>query len=92
MALVINEPIAPTSLSYRLIPMAPEHEAADIVQSGIAGELRFFLWTPPSGEDREFSRRGSLRGWGARHIRQLRSLGVTDVVEIPEQASEPRVN
>jgi len=37
--------------------MAPEHEAADLVQSGIAGELRFFM-DPPSGEDREFIHRG----------------------------------
>ena len=93
MALVINEPIAqPTSLSYRLIPMAPEHEAADIVQSGIAGELRFFYGPLRVEKTASSAAGGSLRGWGARHIRQLRSLGVTDVVEIPEQASEPRVD
>jgi hypothetical protein len=39
---------------------------------------------PPSGEDYEFIRRGlPYEDEGAQRIRQLRWLGVTDVVEIP---------
>ena len=46
-------------------------------------ELRF-LPTTPSGEDHEFIRRGlPYEDAGARQIRQLSWLGVTDVVQIP---------
>jgi hypothetical protein len=67
----------PTSLSYRAL------EAADLVQSGIATRVAVFT-DPPSGEDHEFIRRGlPYEDAGARQIRQLRSLGVADVVQIP---------
>ena len=84
-ALVVNEPLAPADI----IVVAPDSggagalEAADLVQSGIATRVAVFV-DSPSVEDREFIRRG-LRDQDAtaRQIRQLRSLGVTDVVQIP---------
>ena len=58
-------------------------EAADLVRSGIATRVAVFS-DPPSGEDHEFIRRGlPYEDAGARQIRQLSSLGVTDVVQIP---------
>jgi hypothetical protein len=57
-------------------------EAADLVHSGISKRVAVFK-DPPSGEDYEFIRRGiPYEDAGARQIRQLRALGVTDVVEI----------
>jgi hypothetical protein len=84
-ALVVSEPLAPADI----IVVAPDSggagalEGADLVQSGIATRVAVFV-DPPSVEDREFIRRG-LRDEDAtaRQIRQLRSLGVTDVVQIP---------
>jgi len=84
-ALVVNEPVAPADI----IVVSSESsgagalEAADLVQSGIAKRVAVFS-DPPSGEDHEFIRRGlPYEDGGARQIRQLRSLGVTDVVQIP---------
>jgi hypothetical protein len=84
-ALVVNEPVAPADI----IVVSPESggagalEAADLVQSGIAKRVAVFS-DPPSGEDHEFIRRRlPYEDGGARQIRQLRSLGVTDVVQIP---------
>src|SRR5712691_5795575 len=83
-ALVVNEPVAPADL----IVVSPDSggagalEAADLVQSGVATHVAVFT-DPPSGEDHEFIRRGlPYEDGGARQIRQLRSLGVTDVVQI----------
>jgi hypothetical protein len=83
--LVVNEPVAPADI----IVVSPDSggagalEAADLVQSGIAKRVAVFM-DPPSGEDHEFIRRGlPYEDQGARQIRQLRSLGVTDVVQIP---------
>jgi hypothetical protein len=84
-ALVVNEPVAPADI----IVVSPDSggagalDAADLVQSGIATRVAVFT-DPPSGEDYEFIRRGlPYENAGARQIRQLKSLGVTDVVEIP---------
>jgi hypothetical protein len=84
-ALVVNEPVAPADF----IVVSPDSggagalEAADLVQSGVAKRVAVFM-DPPSGEDHEFIRRGlPYEGGGARQIRELRSLGVTDVVQIP---------
>ncbi len=84
-ALVVNEPVAPADV----IVVSPDSggagalEAADLVHSGIATRVAVFI-DPPSGEDHEFIRRGlPYEDAGARQIRQLRSLGVTDVVQIP---------
>jgi hypothetical protein len=57
-------------------------EAADLMQKGIAKRVAVFL-DPPSGEDHEFIRRGlPYEDAGQRQIRQLRSLGVQDIVQI----------
>src|SRR5262245_44449102 len=83
-ALVINEQVAPADV----IVVSPDSggagalEAADLVQSGIATRVAVFI-DPPSGEDHEFIRRGlPYEDAGARQIRQLKWLGVTDVVQI----------
>ena len=84
-ALVVNEPIAPSDFIVVSLDSAGAGalEAADLVQSGIATRVAVFT-DPPSGEDYEFIRRGLPYDDGsARLIRQLRSLGVTDVVQIP---------
>jgi hypothetical protein len=84
-ALVINEPVAPADI---IVISADSYgagalEAADLVQSGIAMRVAVFA-APPSGDDREFIRRKlPYEDGAARQIRQLRSLGVTDVVQIP---------
>ena len=84
-ALVVNEPVAPVDIIVVTLDSggAGALEAADLVQSGIATRVAVFT-DPPSGEDHEFIRRGlPYEDASARQIRQLRSLGVTDVVEIP---------
>jgi hypothetical protein len=84
-ALVVTEPVAPADA----IVVSPDSggagalEAADLVQSGIATRVAVFT-DPPSGEDHEFIRRGlPYEDAAARQIRQLKLLGVTDVVQIP---------
>jgi uncharacterized SAM-binding protein YcdF (DUF218 family) len=84
-ALVANEPIGPADIIVVSIDSggAGALEAADLVQSGIAARVAVFA-DPPSGEDHEFIRRGlPYEDASARQIRQLRWLGVTDVVQIP---------
>jgi hypothetical protein len=57
-------------------------EAADLVQSGVSKRVAVFE-DPPSREGSEFIRRGlPYEDQGARQIRQLRTLGITDVVQI----------
>jgi hypothetical protein len=84
-ALVVNEPVAPADI----IVISSDSggtgalEAADLVQSGIATRVAVFA-DPPSGDDHEFIRRGlPYEDRAARQIRQLRWLGVTDVMQIP---------
>jgi uncharacterized SAM-binding protein YcdF (DUF218 family) len=84
-ALVVNEPVAPADI----IVVSPDSggagvlEAADLVQNGIARRVAVFV-DPPTAGDHEFIRRGlPYEDGGARQIRQLRSLGVMDVVQIP---------
>jgi hypothetical protein len=84
-ALVINEPIAPADIIVVSAAAggAGPLEAADLVKSGVATRVAVFS-DPPTGEDHEFIRRGLPYEDGAeRQIRQLKSLGVTDVVRIP---------
>jgi predicted protein tyrosine phosphatase len=84
-ALVVDEPVTPADI---IVITADSYgagalEAADLVQSGIAMRVAVFA-APPTGDDREFIRRGlPYEDGAARQIRQLRSLGVTDVLEIP---------
>jgi len=84
-ALVVKEPVA----SADVIVVSADSggagalEAADLVQSGIATRVAVFA-DPPSGEDLEFIRRGlPYDDAGARQVRQLGWLGVTDVLRIP---------
>ena len=89
-ALVINEPIAPADIIVLSSDSggAGALEAADLVQSGIATRVAVFS-DPPTGEDHEFIRRGlPYEDAAARQIRQLKWLGVTDVVQIPRTEAE----
>ena len=82
--LVVNEPVVPADIIVLSLDSggAGALEAADLVQSGISTRVAVFM-DPPSGVDHEFIRRGlPYEDAGARQIRQLRSLGVTDVVQI----------
>ena len=84
-ALVVSEPVGSADIIVLSLHSggAGALEAADLVQSGVATRVAVFS-DPPSGEDHEFIRRGlPYEDASARQIRQLRSLGVTDVMEIP---------
>src|SRR5712671_3962506 len=84
-ALVVNEPVAPADIIVVSLDSggAGALEVADLVQSGIATRVAVFT-DPPSGEDHEFIRRGlPYEDASARQIRQLKWLGVTDIVQIP---------
>lgn len=84
-ALIVNEPVAPADIIVVSLDSggAGALEAADLVQSGIAKRVAVFA-DPPSGEDYEFIRRGlPYEDASARQVRQLRRLGVTDVIQIP---------
>jgi hypothetical protein len=84
-ALVVSEPLAPADIIVVSLDSsgAGALEAADLVQSGIAKRVAVFV-DPPSGEDHEFIRRGlPYEDASARQVRQLRWLGVADVVQIP---------
>jgi hypothetical protein len=83
-ALVLDEPVAPADVIVLSIDSggAGALEAADLVQSGVSKRVAVFA-DPPSGEDYEFIRRGlPYEDAGARQIRQLRMLGVTNVEQI----------
>ena len=89
-ALVVNEPITPADIIVVSAAAggAGALEAADLVQSGIATRVAVFS-DPPTEEDHEFIRRGLPYEDGAeRQIRQLKWLGVTDVVRIPRTEAE----
>jgi hypothetical protein len=84
-AIVISEPLVPADVIVVSLNSdgAGALEAADLVQSGIANRVAVFM-DQPTGESREFTRRGlSQEGPSARQMRQLKSLGVADVVQIP---------
>ena len=84
-ALVVNEPIAPADIIVVSIASggAGALEAADLVQGGVATRVAVFA-DPPRGDDHEFIRRGlPYEDASARQIRQLRLLGVMDVMQIP---------
>lgn len=84
-ALVINDPLGPADIIVVSMDSGGGGtlEAADLVKGGIATRVAVFT-DPPSGEDLEFIRRGlPYEDASARQIRQLRSLAVTNVVQIP---------
>jgi hypothetical protein len=83
-ALVVNEPVVSADIIVLSVDSGPAGalEAADLVQSGISKRVAVFT-DPPSEEDQEFVRRGlPYDDEGARQIRRLRLLGVTDAVQI----------
>jgi hypothetical protein len=83
--LVVNEPVEVADIIVISLDSggAGALEAADLVKSGIATRVAIFT-DPPSGEDLEFISRGlPYEDESAKQIRQLRRLGVTDVVQIP---------
>jgi uncharacterized SAM-binding protein YcdF (DUF218 family) len=84
-ALVINnEPVASADFIVLTIDSgaAGALEAADLEQTGVSRRVAVFR-DPPGREDFEFIRRGlPYEDEGARQIRQLRALGVMDVVQI----------
>jgi hypothetical protein len=79
-----NEPVAPADVIVLSIDSggAGALEAADLVHSGVSKRVAVFQ--DPSGEEGlEFVRRGlPYEDAGAKQIRQLKMLGVTDVTEI----------
>jgi hypothetical protein len=83
-ALVVDEPVGPTDIIVVSLGSggAGALEAADLVEGGIAKQVAVFT-DPPSGGDSEFIRRGlPYEDESARQIRQLKSLGVTDILQI----------
>jgi hypothetical protein len=84
-ALVVNtEPAAPADTIVLTIDSggAGALEAADLLHSGVSNRVAVFE-DPPSKDASEFIRRGLPYEPGeARLIRQLRTLGVTDIVQI----------
>ena len=84
-ALVVNnEPAAPADIIVLTVDSggAGALEAADLLQSGVSKQVAVFE-DPPSKEASEFIRQGlPYEDEGARLIRQLRTLGVTDIVQI----------
>jgi len=84
-ALVVSGPVSPADIIVISLDSsgAGALEAADLVQSAIATRVAVFA-DPPSGEDLEFIGQGlPYEDASARQIRQLSSLGVTDVAQIP---------
>jgi uncharacterized SAM-binding protein YcdF (DUF218 family) len=83
-ALVVTEPVASADIIVVSLDSrgAGVLDAADLVQSGISKRVAVFM-APLSGEGHEFARRGlPYEDEGAKQVRQLRSLGVTEVVQI----------
>ena len=83
--LVVNEPVEPADIIVVATDAsgAGVLEAVDLVRSGIASRVAVFA-DPPDSIDREFVRRGvPYEDGAARSTRQLRSLGVTVIEEIP---------
>lgn len=85
-ALVATETIAPADLIVVSLDSrgAGALEAANLVESGISKRVAVFM-APLGEEGREFVRRGLFyEDEGAKQVRQLRSLGVTEIVQISQ--------
>jgi len=83
-ALVVNEPVASADIIVVSLDSggAGVLEVADLVQSGVSKRAAVFMGSP-SEEDQEFIRRGlPYEDGAAKQVRQLRSLGVTSIVQI----------
>jgi hypothetical protein len=62
-------------------------QAADLVHAGVSARVAIFA-DPPDEADREFIRRGvPYEDAAARYARQLRSLGVGTIEQVPEAVS-----
>jgi hypothetical protein len=84
-ALVVNEPVEQVDIIVIAADAdgAGVLEAADLVHSGVTTRVAVFT-DPPDLVDREFIRRGiAYEDEAARSVRQLRSLGVTVIEQIP---------
>jgi len=84
-ALVFDEPVEPADIVVVTIDAdgAGVLEAADLVHSGIARRVAVFS-DPPDAVDQEFIRRGiPYEDAAARSTRQLESLGITAIEQIP---------
>jgi hypothetical protein len=84
-ALVVNEPVAPADAIVVSLDSggAGALEASDLMKSGIATRVAVFTDPPSADEEYEFIRRGlPYEDATARQIRQLRWLGVSDIVQI----------
>jgi len=85
-ALVTSEPVAPADVIVLTVDSGPAGslQAAALVQKGISKQVAIFT-EPPNEEEREFIRLGvPYENAAARQMKQLRSLGMTDVVQISE--------
>jgi hypothetical protein len=85
-ALVVDDPIGPADIIVIAVDAggAGVLEAADLVHAGIATGVGIFA-DPPKPADRELIRRGiPNENNAARSARQLRSLGVATIEQIPE--------
>jgi hypothetical protein len=83
-ALVIDEPAGPADIIILTLDSgdAGALEAADLVQTGVSKRVAVFD-EPQTREHTEFIRRGlPYEDASARQVRQLRTLGVTDVEQI----------
>lgn len=83
-ALVISEPVASADIIVLTLDSGGVGalEAADLVHIGASQRVAVFE-DPPSGEDFEFIRRGlPYEDAGARQVRELKELGVKDIVRI----------
>ena len=84
-ALVVNSrPVAPADVIVLTLDSggAGALEAADLVKSGVSTRVAVFD-EPPNREHDEFIRRGlPYEDGGARQVRELATLGVTDVAHI----------
>jgi hypothetical protein len=83
-ALVVDDPVEPADIIVvSLDAVGGVLEAADLVHSGVATRVAIFA-DPPDEVDREFVRRGiPYEDAAARLTRQLGSLGVTAIEQIP---------
>lgn len=85
-ALVVHEALAPSDVVVISTGAdgAGVLEAADLVHDGVASRVAVFADPPDPVVDREFLRRGvPYEDAAARQVRQLRSLGVDGVEQIP---------
>jgi hypothetical protein len=94
-ALVANDPV--TSADIIVVSLdsngAGALETADLVHDGVSKRAAIFM-DPPSEQDDEFIRRGlPYESEAAKQIRELKSLGVTDIVRIspPVDGTEEEV-